>query len=389
MRVLLLHQHFKTPISGGAIRSYYLAKALLDAGITPIVITSRNQHRPTVEVYEGITIYYLAIPYDNKFGFFSRIVSFVRFSISAIRCSNRIEDINYCYAISVPLTIGLTAMWLKWRRKIPYFFEVGDLWPEAPIQMGFIKSKFLKSLLYSLERNIYKSAFQLVALSPAIKSDIETKVSNEKVVSMIPNIADCEFYKPTKRLDVEQNSIDEKFVVSYIGALGLANGLDYFLACASASQKAQLLIHFMLCGEGAMRDRLMTNASALKLRNITFVDFQDREGVKSVLNRTDAAFVCYKTLPVLETGSPNKFFDGLAAGKLIIVNFGGWIKKEIEEARCGIFVDPMHPTDFVKKISPFIADEKQLRDYQEASRQLAERKYSRVILSERFVKLFS
>jgi glycosyltransferase involved in cell wall biosynthesis len=119
------------------------------------------------------------------------------------------------------------------------------------------------------------------------------------------------------------------------------------------------------------------------------VNFQDREGVRNVLNRTDATFVCYKTLPVLETGSPNKFFDGLASGKLIIVNFGGWIKKEIEEARCGIYVDPTNPTDFVAKILPFLNDEKLMISHQEAARQLAEKKYSRVILSERFVNLFS
>ncbi len=388
MRVLLLHQHFKSPKSGGAIRSYYLAKALVDAGITPIVISSHNQPRPSVEVYEGITIYYLAIPYDNKFGFFSRIFSFLRFSISAIKCSINIKDIDFCYAISVPLTIGLTAMWLKWQRKIPYFFEVGDLWPEAPIQMGFIKSKFLQSPLYYLERKIYQSAFQLVALSPAIKNDIETKVSG-KVVSMIPNIADCEFYKPREKSQRESSSISEKFVVSYIGALGLANGLEYFLACANTSQNAGLSIRFLICGEGALREKLIDNASKLNLQNITFVDFQDREGVKRILTKTDAAFVCYKTFPVLETGSPNKFFDGLAAGKLIIVNFGGWIKNEIEEASCGIFVDPNQPNDFVEKISPFLSDEQKLKSYQKAARQLAEKKYSRIILSERFVKLFS
>jgi hypothetical protein len=78
------------------------------------------------------------------------------------------------------------------------------------------------------------------------------------------------------------------------------------------------------------------------------------------MNITDAAFVCYKNVPILETGSPNKYFDGLAAGKLIVINFGGWIRKEIEEKQCGIYADPQQPTDFVKKIRPFICDQKLL-----------------------------
>jgi glycosyltransferase involved in cell wall biosynthesis len=182
--------------------------------------------------------------------------------------------------------------------------------------------------------------------------------------------------------------VSGKFVVSYIGAVGVANGLDYFLECANSSRKAQLPIQFIICGEGALRERLKNNAAQLGLSNLTFVDFQNREGVKELLNVTDASFICYKNVPILETGSPNKFFDGLAAGKLIIINFRGWIKAEIEDARCGIFVDPAHPTDFVKKISSFLSDPVQLKNYQAASRQLGEIKYSRKILSQKFSSLF-
>jgi glycosyltransferase involved in cell wall biosynthesis len=121
----------------------------------------------------------------------------------------------------------------------------------------------------------------------------------------------------------------------------------------------------------------------------TFIDFTNRDGVKALLNVTDATFICYKPLPVLETGSPNKFFDGLAAGKLILVNFGGWIRKEIEENECGVYTDPRQPTDFVKKIRPFLLDKEHLTAYQQASRQLAEKKYSRNLLSKKFVELFN
>ncbi len=389
MRVLLIHQHFKTPVSGGAIRSYYLAKALVNAGFSVEVLTATNDPSKKEMNYEGIQVHYLTVPYDNKFGFFARIASFTKFMLSAILYSKRIKAIDYCYAISVPLTTGLIARWIKWTRKIPFIFEVGDLWPEAPIQMGFIQNFFLKRFLFAMEKSIYNSADSIVALSPAIKKDIEKKVAG-KTVHMIPNFADCDFYQPSeKSAELESKFATQgKFVVSYIGAVGLANGLDYFLECANASRKAQLPIQFFICGEGALRERLMASAQQLGLHNLKFVNFQTRDGVKELMNVTDAAFISYKNLPVLETGSPNKFFDGLAAGKLIIINFGGWIKTEIEEARCGLFVDPKHPTDFVKKISGFVADKKLLKQYQTAARQLAERKYSRELLSHQFANLF-
>jgi glycosyltransferase involved in cell wall biosynthesis len=389
LKVLFVHQHFKTPHSGGAIRSYYLAKALVDAQIQVEVISGGVLEVAKTENYEGITVHYLPIPYDNKFGFFERIVSFFRFTIRAIAYSRRVKNIDYCYAISVPLTTGLVAIWLKKIRKIPFHFEVGDLWPEAPIQMGFVKNYFLKLLLSVLEHVIYQSADLIVALSPAIKNEIEKRVKGKTIV-VIPNFADCDFYQPmTKLVALEEKfGTSGKFVVSYIGAMGLANGLDYLLECANASRKAGLEIQFLLCGAGALRERLISNAKQLGLQNLTFIDLQNREGVREIMNVTDATFICYKRLPVLETGSPNKFFDGLAAGKLIIVNFGGWIKKEVEEARCGIFVDPSHPTDFVKKVSALIGNGKELKSYQSAARQLAERKYDRKLLSHQFSNLF-
>ena len=390
MKVLLLHQHFNIPQKGGAIRSYYLAKALVDKGIETVVITGHNEKVYRKENVEGIEIHYLPVAYENKFGFAARAISFLKYNWGAVRMTPKIGHVDYCYAISVPLTIGLAAMWIKKFHNIPFIFEVGDLWPDAPIQLGFVQNYFFKRFLFSMEKQIYLSAKSIVALSPAIEDAVKKKTTYNSITHLIPNMADCDYYKPEIKSPVVEDkfNVKGKFVVSYIGAVGVANGLDYFLECANASRKAQLPLQFFLCGEGALRERLMTNVKQMGLQNLTFIDFQNREGVKEVMNVTDAAFICYKNVPVLETGSPNKFFDGLAAGKLIVINFGGWIKKEIEEMHCGIYVDPKHPTDFVKKISEFLTDEKKLQNYQQASRQLAEKKYSRKIVSERFVKLF-
>ncbi len=389
VKILILHQHFNTPEKGGAIRSYYLAKALVDRAMKVVVITAHNDKQYKKEVTEGIEVHYLPIAYNNRFGFTARSWSFLKYVKGVIGLANQFKDFNYCYAISVPLTVGLAAMWIKLRYKIPYFFEVGDLWPDAPVQMGFIKNYVFAHLLYKLERRIYQSAQSIVALSPSIQSVIESKVHNKKVY-LIPNMADCEFYRPGPKQNqlVQQFGVYGKFVVSYIGAVGVANGLDYFLECANAARKAQLPVHFFICGDGALVDRLKKNAQQLSLANLTYLDFTNRKGVQELLNITDAAFICYKQVPILETGSPNKFFDGLAAGKLIIINFGGWIRKEIEENHCGFYCNPQQPTDFVRKISPFLHEQELLSRYQGAARQLAEKKYSRKQLSEVFAEIF-
>jgi glycosyltransferase involved in cell wall biosynthesis len=167
----------------------------------------------------------------------------------------------------------------------------------------------------------------------------------------------------------------------------VANGLDYLLACAHESGRAGLPVHFLLCGDGAMLDELKDQAQKLALKNLDFIPFQNRDGVRQVMNVTDAVFICYKSVKILETGSPNKYFDGLAAGKLVVMNFGGWIREEVEREGCGVYVDAGNGENFVEVIKPFVDDAELLKQKQHAARMLGERKYAREELGREFCRI--
>jgi glycosyltransferase involved in cell wall biosynthesis len=390
VKILILHQFYNTPESGGALRSYYLAKALVERGISPIVITTHNKPIITKTFTDGIEVHYLPVTYNNRYGFFKRIISFLKFVLGTVNYAGNFKDAQICYAISTPLTTGIAALWIKFRYKIPFHFEVGDLWPEAPIQLGIVKNALLKSILYTLEKIIYKHAISVVALSLPIKEVIQKKMPG-KIVHVIPNMADTEFYKPEPKDPAleKKYAVENKFVVSYIGTLGFANGLNEVINYAHVSLKRNLAVQFIICGEGAEKERLQKLASQLNLSNIQFVPFQNRQGVSEIMNVTDAVLVCFKNLPVLETGSPNKFFDGLAAGKLMILNFKGWLKEEVEANRCGVFIDSHLPNDFVEKIKKFTDNHTLLQEYKLSARALAEKKYSRIYLQALFFKKIS
>lgn len=378
MKVLLLHQHFKTPETGGAIRSYYLLQALLEHSIETIVLTTHSGKELRIHQEPGVTYYYLPIPYDNSFTFFQRIKSFLTFLVSAIYHANSLTGIRVCYAISTPLTTGLVALWLKFFKKIPYVFEVGDLWPEAPIQLGIIKSRFLTWGLYKLEKAIYRHASSIVALSPMIAEAIEKKSATR--VFVIPNFADTSYYLPSS-LDVTR-----PFRLSYIGALGLANGLDYLILAAVALQREQLPVTIAICGTGAQEDHLKNLAVKHQLQNLQFIPFQTREGVQRLLQETDGIFVSFQPVPVLETGSPNKYFDGLAAGKVVLVNVGGWMKSEVVDSGIGIALDPADP-ESILRMREFLGNKPMIEAMQKRARNLAESSYSRKILSARFIDI--
>jgi glycosyltransferase involved in cell wall biosynthesis len=387
VKVLILHQHYNTPTKGGPLRSYYLAQALADFGFQPVVITAHNKPYH-VEQSKGVEVHYLHVPYDNSFGFYNRGFSFLKFVLGTMRLASKFRDAKITYAISVPLTVGIAAIWIKQWYRIPFLFEVGDLWPDAPVEMGYVRTSFLKSVLYAMEKRIYRQSQAIVALSPSIKAAIEKKIAG-KIVHLIPNMADTDYLKASAKdpLLEEKFGVKNLFVISYTGALGAANGLEFFLNCARESQYATLPIRFILCGEGAMKKTLLAKIQQLGLSNINVVSFQQREGIREILNVSDASFICYDKFPILETGSPHKYFDGLASGKLIIVNFSGWIREEIEKRQCGFYCDPQLPVDFVVRITPFLDDAALTKKYQQASRQLAEEQYSRRYLSKKFVDI--
>lgn len=383
MKVLILHQHFNTPYEGGAIRSYYLAKVLVDRGIETVVITGSND-KVGIKDVDGITVHYLKVAYNNNFGFLKRGISFLKFVNRAVSEAKTIQNVDLVYAISVPLTVGVAAMRIKRKLGIPFFFEVGDLWPEAPIEMGFIKNPILRNYFIELERKIYEKAESVVALSTAIEDGVRRVVPAKKI-HLVPNMADTEFYKPEEKDPILEKKfgVGKKFVLSYIGALGFANGLDHLLNAAKAAQEARLEVKFLICGEGAMRERLSKRITEEKIGNVSLLPFANRDGVREVMNVTDASFISYLPFKILETGSPNKYFDALAAGKMIITNFDGWIGDEIEKEKLG-FSYSNDPKDFVRKLSHFLSDPTSVQECQRNSRMLAEKKYSRKILSERF-----
>lgn len=384
MKILYLHQYFRRPDEGGAIRSYYIAKGLVDKGHQVILITSHNAPIEIVKEIEGIKVHYLPIPYQNNFGFFKRIVSFLRYVYLSYKKAASIGNIDLCFATSTPLTVGITSLLLKIKFKIPYVFEVRDLWPEAPVQLGVIQNPILKWVLYYFEKKVYQEAKKLIALSPGTFDYIH-KIVPHKDIALIPNMSDCSFFQIESKSDIllENFKVKGKFVVSYIGAIGKANKLEKFLELAYTCQKEGLEdIVFLCAGAGSEKNKILHLKQGKKINNISFLGYLNKKEVKNLMNITDAIYVSFADYPVLEFTSPNKFFDGLASGKLILVNFKGWLKELVENENCGIFLNTKDPDDMILKIKSFTENRNKLETFKANARALAERKFSRKLLTE-------
>ena len=365
MKICIVHQYFKTPQTGGAIRSYYIANYLRDLGHEVTVITARNNKAYNIDSSFGYNVHYLPVYYENHLSFLSRIHAFLLFVWKSRRLLKKLDSFDINYVITTPLSTGFIANYALRKFGTPYIFEVGDIWPEAPIQLGVLKNPFLIKIARYYEKKFYKNAKSLVALSPDIKNHIKSLIP-DKQVEVITNFSDSKLLEQDSDAD---DLLKDKFVISYLGTVGLANHLEYLLDLAEIMKDEN--VHFVIAGDGAHYESIRKQALDKSLGNMSFHDKTDKSGVANILSYTDAVYVSFDNAPILSSGSPNKFFDGLAAGKLILINFNGWIKDIIEEHKCGFSYDPLQPEQFKKQLTNYLQDNTLLQQAKDNAKKLS------------------
>lgn len=388
MRIIYIHQYFRTPDQGGAVRSYHLAKGLVQAGIEVDLITAHDQLGYDQRWIEGIRVHYLPVAYDQKFGFLKRIWAFWSFVIQARKLVKKLPRPDLLYITSTPLTTGWIGLWAKRRMALPYIFEVRDLWPEAPVQVGAIRNPLLKKMLYRLEKKIYDQALSVVALSPGIASYIQKK-SPDRSVALIPNFSDLEVFYPREKAHqlANQLGLSPGLTLAYTGALGLVNAVEELLDLAELAQKRGKNWNFLIMGEGSHRQMLEAISHSKNLKNVCFVPFGPKVKVNEVLSLADFAWISFAHLPVLKTNSPNKFFDALAAGKAILVNHKGWVHELVKTHQLGISCLPEKMEVAFSKLEELEQNPSEIAKMGQNSRKLAETFFSKELAINRLLEV--
>ncbi|NDV42635.1 glycosyltransferase family 4 protein [Flagellimonas sediminis] len=392
MKILYIHQYFRTPYEPGGTRSYWISQELIKNGHEVVMLTTNSDanQKKWVErkTIDGINVIYVKVAYENEMGILKRLVAFLSFMLYSSYLGLKVPKVDLMIATSTPLTVGFPAMVIKKLKGTPYLFEVRDLWPEVPIQMGAIKNKFLQKLTRSFEKSIYKNAKHIVALSPGMKDGVMAQGVKDEKVTMIPNMAKMDKFWPReintsylKKLNLREDS----FKVVYFGALGLANGIEYIMD-AIVELKDDPSIDFVFIGQGKMAARIEERKNEEQLTNLHYYGSFKMEDTSEIVNLCHVSLVTFDDLPILATNSPNKLFDSLSAGKPIIVNNPGWTKDLVEKNNCGVYADCKSPSDLAAKIR-FLRDNQDLRKQMGInSRKLAETKYDKSILCDQFAK---
>jgi len=332
MKILYLHQYFRTPNQGGGIRSWLLSKELLSYGHEVTIITGGVDKIRKVSEHGGLTIIELPVEYSHFFPFWKRIFAFLKFV--RLSCTEVLKhEADIVFATSTPITIAIPAIWYKLWKKKPYIFEIRDIWPDAAVAVGSINNKWLIGLMRFMEQWAYKEAIAIVALSPDIKHHV-TKYFPNKRIEVIPNMAQTDFFYPRTSWK------PAPFILSYIGTVGPANDLASYIPLLlelEASYPAQF--ELVIMGEGLllndMIQKLKANEHSIKF---TILPKSDKAEVKKLLQASTFTIVSFINAPEIGAGSPNKFFDALASGVPVLINVVGWLHKKVLEYKLGLVV---------------------------------------------------
>lgn len=377
MKVVYIHQYYLTQEQGGAIRSYYVSQALKAKGHDVHIITSHNKSYSETKLIDGTTVHYLPVGYDNSFGVAKRIFAFLKFIFKAYTTAKKINGVDLVFATSTPLTVGLIALWLRKFQKIPYAFEVRDLWPEAPIQLGYLNNPLLRFIAKRLEKNIYDKASAIVALSPGIEEGIR-KITDTPTV-LIPNMSDCDFFIPTPAVKLP-------VTITYFGALGKVNRVDSLIELAAyAEMYFPGDYKFIIAGKGSEINRLKELAKPLS--NLEFKGQLNKEEVKQLLAQTHVTYTSFGPQPILETNSPNKFFDSIAMGKVCVITTKGWLCELIQEKEIGFFYSANNPPAFFRKLVTLSPSMSSYDEIAKRSRALAETQFNKNTLTQQLIDL--
>ena len=394
MRITYLHQYFNTPEMAGGTRSYEMARRLVAMGHEVNMVTSwrepdsRRGWFTTDEA--GIKVHWLPVPYSNHMNYNQRISSFLKFAWGAARKAASLPA-DVVFATSTPLTIALPGAYAARRQQVPMVFEVRDLWPDVPIAIGALRNPITRAAARALERWAYRSSEYVVALSPGMLEGVSRIGFPVSRISLIPNSSDLDVFYPDSEwrasFRAEHSIGDDQVLVVYAGTFGRINGVEYLprLAAALASDTR---FRFITVGEGQEFSQVKAMAQNLGVleKNLYMLGRIPKTEVPRVLAAADIAVSFVIAVPELEANSANKFFDGLAAGCVVAINYGGWQADLLKETGAGLQLD-RDVQLAAQQLRELAARPKQLTNAKIVARKLAEERFSRDDLAAQLEQL--
>jgi glycosyltransferase involved in cell wall biosynthesis len=403
MKILLIHQHFLEEDDSGGSRWNEISSTWTELGHEVVVIAGMIhangfEKRPeykrklfVTRMQKRVRVYRTHVSESYNSSFFGRFTGYFSFMLSSLWAGLFIVQGKFDLVLvsSPPLFVGVPGYIVSRIKRVPLVFEIRDLWPESAIDTGVLTNKWLIKLSLAFESFVYKKAKRINVLTPAFYNALVDKkgVSPEKLM-MIPNAADFSLSDELlNNFDAKafrkDNQLDDRFVIIYVGAHGVANHLDQVLDAAEVLMDTKVL--FLLIGQGMEKARLVNAAKQRGLSNVRFLNSVPKKEVFKYILASDLGASVLKRVDTFKTVYSNKTFDYFSCKKPVLMAIDGVSRQLIEDAKAGTFVEPENIKAYNSIIREYLNDPQRLLQEGENGYNFAKRNFDRQVLAKRYI----
>lgn len=391
MKLLFLTDNFPPEVNAPATRTFEHCREWAKSGIDVTVITcfpnfpegklfkGYKNRLYKIEEIEGIKVVRVFTYITANEGFLKRTIDYISFGVAAFIAGLFIKT-DLIIATSPQFFAAVWARRLAFVKRKPWVMEVRDLWPESIKTVGVMKDNFVIRYLEKQEMRLYRSASHIITVTDTFKERISERGINPDKISVVKNGANHSLYTPrTKNQKILRELVlDNKFIVGFIGTLGMAHKLDFII---EASEKIKdPSIHFLFVGAGAEKKNLEKLVQKKKVKNATLLGMISKEAVPEYLSILDVSLINLKKSETFKTVIPSKIFESCAMGKPILLGVDGEARRMIESYPAGLYFEPEDENDFLEKLYKIKMDKDLYLNLTRGCKQLAE-DYDRVKLA--------
>lgn len=399
MNVLYLSQYFPPEVGATQNRSYEMATNLVRMGHRVTVLTEVPNHPKGIihpgyrrrlvvcEDLEGVQVLRVWVVASPRKTFATRLAFYLSFafmaSLAGVLHRKRYDVV---LATSPPLFIGAAGLLIARVRRLPFVFEVRDVWPLSAVELGEIRSHTYARLAEGLELMLYRKALAVPVVTRGIFDILRARGVPEQKLVFIPNGTNTELFYDRGRGARSSLGLTDEFVVMYAGIFGIAQGMET-LCEAACLLRSDAHIRFVFVGEGPAKEKVRRLCDEWQLHNVMLLDEVPRERIPLLLSAADACIVPLKRKPLFHGALPSKMFDAWACARPVFLAVDGEARRVMEQAQGGVFVEPEDPEALVRAIRRLADDLPLARRLGANGRHYVERYFSRRAQAERLAHL--
>ncbi len=397
-KLLIITQYYPPEIGGGSQRSAGFAEELSDLGVDITVLTPfpsylmvKNNKNSKFKLFEvskvnNINICRTLVYASDRGNAIKRMFYYLSFTLSSlIFVIFKIKKIDYVLTISPPLFTGIVGVIVKKFKSAKLIFDIGDLWPESIILLGYLRNKLVIKLATGLEKYIYKQSDLINVTTYQTLIKLKQQYDFIKNILLVPNfVEESKFLKRSQSNEIlTKYKLKNKLILGYAGNIGICQGIEIITQAAKRTRDLSNVV-YVIIGDGVEKNLVSDSIKKNNLNNVLLLPPVPREEINDYISVFDAVIIPLVKNEIFEITIPSKLYEAMASEKMVLICVDGEARKIVEEANCGIYIEPENSQMLAEKIRYLNENRSLISDLGKNGKETARNKYSRTKIVKDF-----